>query len=409
MEQIFNSLKSLVDSHLGKAAQTLGENESHVSKASSGILAGLLTKLASKGSNSQVENALMDAGRANLLPHLNTVFGPKGDVEHESVGNRIFHSLMGDRSNEFTAAISKDSGMSPKNTGALIGMISTVLGAFLGGKLLNGNLSMSSLTSALDKEKSAFAGLLPGISSPLHVGGTQTTAKPAQRPAPASVPEKRKGGLAWLWWLLAAIILLLLLLFGLRSCKNKAKRLAEEARLKTEQVAEAAKTTVQSAANALTEFTLPNGVKISGPGNGTEARVIAFLNSDTYKNAKTDADLRNHWFEFKDVDFVRNSHTEFMNAAAAERHLSNIAEILKAWPTANIRIGGNADKSGNRIHNPGISEERAIWVDKLIDAKGIDPRRVTAEGFGDEHAVWPADATPAESASDRDIAFRFTK
>jgi outer membrane protein OmpA-like peptidoglycan-associated protein len=222
--------------------------------------------------------------------------------------------------------------------------------------------------------------------------------------------------MGWFWWLLAAIVLLLLLLFGMRSCKKRRAAAAEDLRLKTEQAAlnvQAASDSITTAATAataaLTAFTLPGGTTIDGPAEGTEAQMIAFLNSDTYKNAKTDADLKGHWFEFKDVDFVRNSHTEFMDAAAAERHLSNIAAILKAWPQAKIRIGGNADRSGNRIYNPGISEQRAARIDALLDSKGVDPQRTSIVGFGDEHAVWPATATPAESASDRDIAFRFTK
>lgn len=401
MEQIFNSCKSLIEPLLGRAAKTLGADESNVAKASQGILAGLLTKLAGKGSNPAVEHALGAGARANIVPHLATVFGTRGELEQEALGYKMFHSLYTDRTDDFTHSVANQYGLSKQNSYQLITMIATALAGFLGGKIADGRFSLASLADGLNKEKSSFAALVPALGA---------TAKAAVSDNVRGSAPKKKGGMGWLWWLLALILLILLLLFGLRSCKKHKLALVDEARLKTEQLAEKAKADAAKAARTLRtplELVLPNGVKINAFKGGMEDKMIAFLNSDTYKNAKTDDALRAHWFEFEDVDFVRGSADRFMDAAKTDIRLNNVAAILKAYPTANIRIGGNADKTGGEAYNMELSRERAIFIDRQLDKKGIDAHRISTEGFGDENAVWPASATAEESAKDRDIAFRF--
>jgi len=400
MEQIFNSLKALVDPLVAKAATTLEEREDKVSQAASGILPGLLAKLASKGSNPQVENAITDAARANILPHLSAVFGTKGEVEQESIGNKLYRALMGDKSNDFANAVSADSGLSKSSTNKLIGMISTAIAGFFGDKIKNGGYTLTGIIQQLNSEKGAFLGSLPaGVAAALGLTSASAT---------TGNPPKKKGGMGWLIWLLVAIALILLIIFGWRSCKNKsAKEVTQQIETKTEQVVENVKTTVQETVKSLTEFTLPNGVKIKAYKNGMEDKMIAFLNSDAYKNTKTDADLANKWFEFEEIDFARDSATEL--DAKADSHISNIAAILKAYPQAKIKIGGNADKSGNRLYNMEISKERASTIKSLLVKAGIAANRISTEGFGDEHAVWPADTSESKSSEDRDIAFRFTK
>ena len=399
MEQIFNSLKSLVDPLVGKAAATLGENESRVSQAASGILSGLLVRMMSKGSNPQVENAVGDAAKANILPHLSAVFGTKGEVEQESIGNKMFRALMGDKTQEFTDAVSRDSGLSKGNTTRLINMISTAVAGFFGDRVCKGD-SMANLQASLNNEKSSILAMLPaGVAGVLGYGS----------PAAKNNPPKKKGGMGWLIWLLAAIVLILLIIFGWRSCRDK--KVVENVTTRTEQVANnaanAVRNTADNVARTLSEFTLPNGVKIQAYKNGMEDKMIAFLNSNSYKNAKTDADLSKQWFEFEEIGFARDSSTELESSAT--RQLNNITAVLKAYPEAKIKIGGNADKSGNRLYNMEISKERANTIKSLLVKQGIAANRISTEGFGDEHATWPASASESQSAADRDIAFRFTK
>lgn len=411
MLQIYESLKALITPELSKAAGLLGEQTDKVSNASSGILSGILAKLFYKGNNPLTESVLREAGKSDLLGNLPALFSGSASADHESIATKLQHALLGDKTGDFTSAVAKESGISHNSASKLTGIISAVTAGFLGNKLHNGSLKMSDIIAELGHEKNRFMGLVPaGIKNLLGVNG-----KYSEQPE----PKKKKKGMGWLLWLLLAIVLLLLIVFGWRSCKNKTvgdtvnsavvatEQAAHSVSNAADNAAQSVKNAVNEAINTLKEFTLPNGLKFQAYTNGMEDKMIAFLNSDAYKNAKTDADLSSRWFEFEDVDFPRDKVTGLDEKAQAR--LSNITAILKAYPNAKIRIAGNADKSGNRIYNAEISKERADAVKAILVKNGIAANRIVTEGFGDEQASWPADASASQSASDRDIAFRFTK
>jgi len=417
MLQIYESLKALVAPELSKAASLLGESEEKVSNASSGILGGILASILKQGKNTQTDSVLKEAGKNNLLSDVSTVFSGRAGTGEESAGRKLLNSLFGGNANGFANAVAKDSGISEANAGKLTTMISTVVAGFLGRKLANGNLGASEMITELEREKNRFMGLIPvGVKNFLASDGkyteTQRIEPPVQYGRTPKQPEKKKGNWNWLIWLLLAIALILLIIFGWRSCKNKSvQETANAVVANTEQVvnntANAVKETAQDVTRKMKELTLPNGVKIQAYENGMEDKMIAFLNSNDYKNAKTDADLSKKWFEFEDIYFTRDSATEL--DANATPHLQNLAAILKAYPNARIKIGGNADKSGNRLYNMEISKERAGTIKNKLTGLGIASNRITTEGFGDEHASWPSDASASRAAEDRDIAFRFTK
>jgi outer membrane protein OmpA-like peptidoglycan-associated protein len=441
MAQIFNALKSLIDPELGKAAAALGEPESKISSASHTILGGLLARMASHGSRDGLSTALKMAGQSTILNDLPKIFAGKDTDCEENTTNNFLKILLGEKAGPFNSNIASASGIGRGNASRLTAMIGSAVSAFLGKQLHDGT-STTDLVKELDKEKSGFLSVIPasvgsalGLSAAHHETHHEAhhAAHPAAHPAahhetrhaarPATAntgkkkhtvhrmlteedekiyaPEKKKG-LGWLLWLLLAIVLLLLLIFGWRSCHRKriVAPVAAPVALVTPPVAPPV---------GLFELVLPDGVKLNVRHGGMEDKMVQFLLSDTYKNG-TDAELRNHWFEFEDVDFVRGSASEFMDKTTAETRLHNVAAILKAFPEADIRIGGFADKTGTPGYNLELSRQRAVFIDKHLDGHdGIDPHRMITEGFGEEYANFPATASAEEAASDRDIAFRFYK
>lgn len=452
MAQIFNALKSLIEPELGKISATLGESESKVSTASHAILGSLLAKVAGHGNNEGLISSMKMAGQSNILNDLGHIFSGK-DAGHETHTNGFLKTLLGEHADHFVSNVSAASGISLASAGRLTGMIGSTTSAFLGKKLHEGT-SPADLVKELDKEKESFLSAVPagvgaalGLPAVHHEATHHSQAHHAaamhsdkdhivhrfytgedkdQKGAPANkkkAPENKieaehkvgavpapvkKKGFGWLLWLLLLLVLLLLLLFGIRSCRKRhAVGFVETVAVETV-VPAAPAVTPPPATTAETGLTLPNGTMLNVTPGGMEMKMVEFLNSDLYKNA-TDADLKKHWFEFDEVDFVRGSPNEFMNKAASDVHLANIATILKAFPTARIRIGGHADKTGTSGYNKELSLARAIYIDRLLDDHGIEPQRMVTEGFGDEQAIFPATASAEESARDRDIAFRFTK
>lgn len=150
-----------------------------------------------------------------------------------------------------------------------------------------------------------------------------------------------------------------------------------------------------------------NGAKLKANKGGLEESMVAFLQKDGYKNAADDAVLKDTWYNFDQVNFKMGSSKELM--AGSEAQLQNLAQILKAYPDAKIKIGGYTDKTGDEAVNTKISQERADFIKSQLTSMGVGAQVLGAEGYGSKFAKVAATASDAERASDRKMAVRFSK
>ena len=65
--------------------------------------------------------------------------------------------------------------------------------------------------------------------------------------------------------------------------------------------------------------------------------------------------------------------------------LENVAAILEAYPTVEVKVGATADDVGDPIGDQKLSQQRAEQVRRELIGLGVAPRRVSAEGYGDQH------------------------
>lgn len=172
----------------------------------------------------------------------------------------------------------------------------------------------------------------------------------------------------------------------------------------TEQVSpkvDSAYKTVSEAAGSLGSFftfKLPSGTELSIPEFGVEKKFIAFIQDANQPVDKTT------WFTFDRLEFETGSA---VLKSSSQEQLQNVAQILKAFPQVNIKIGGYTDNTGNPDANLKLSENRAINTRNALVALGIDAKRMEAEGYGQEHPV--ADNATAEGRQkNRRIDFRVT-
>lgn len=67
----------------------------------------------------------------------------------------------------------------------------------------------------------------------------------------------------------------------------------------------------------------------------------------------------------------------------ATADLDELARLMTKYPEMTIAISSHTDSRGNEAYNLNLSKNRAKSVVEYLAKKGIDPKRVQAEGFGE--------------------------
>lgn len=147
------------------------------------------------------------------------------------------------------------------------------------------------------------------------------------------------------------------------------------------------------------------GLHLKAKKNGLEEQLAQFLGGDTFKNADENT-LKNKWFDFDNVNFKMGSATQLEVGA---EQIKNLAEILKKYPEAKIKIGGYTDKTGDEAVNKKISQDRANFIKAELAKLGVAGQVISAEGYGSEFAQVASETSDEERAKDRKMSIRFVK
>jgi OmpA-OmpF porin, OOP family len=81
--------------------------------------------------------------------------------------------------------------------------------------------------------------------------------------------------------------------------------------------------------------------------------------------------------------------------------VDDLAAILKAFPSAEVRLEGHTDNVGNPDANQRLSLERAETVRAALIAGGVEARRLDAVGFGQERPVTSNDTEDGRAKNRR--------
>ena len=87
----------------------------------------------------------------------------------------------------------------------------------------------------------------------------------------------------------------------------------------------------------------------------------------------------------------------------SQEQLENLAKILRAYPNVHVRIGGHTENQGDAAANLKLSQDRANSVMAQLVARGVDPWRLEARGYGEDH---PVAGNPTESPENRSITLQ---
>lgn len=408
---------------ISQAASQLGESESGISKAISGLLPAVVGGLANNADKPGVLDAITGASSSGILGNL------LGGSANNSLITTVLTAIFGDKIGGIVNAISTYSGVSNSSSSSLLNMVTGATLGSVGKYAADNNIGASGIKTLLQDQKGIVSSLLPaGLSlASLGVGnmfgGHDTDkVKVTSYDEPkvevsrggnthsTAVPSNNSdgGGSVWKW--LLPLLLLGVAGWFLWNNYNKDKKDEVVTTDNTEMVSDSASTMVNDSAammptKEVTDIDL-NGKMIKGYANGMEASMITFLKSDGYKNAD-DASLKDTWYDFDNVNFKIGSATEL--EPGSEGQVQNLAEILKVYPDAKIKIGGYTDKTGDAAKNKELSQKRADFIKAELGKLGVAAQVVGAEGYGSEFAKVPAEASNDERVADRKMAVRFTK
>ena len=119
-----------------------------------------------------------------------------------------------------------------------------------------------------------------------------------------------------------------------------------------------------------------------------------------YALERQEQDLKNMGYEtsrngnrvtayFPNDTLFATGSAELMPGAYSE--LQRVAGVINSDPTVSVIVEGHTDSDGTREYNQVLSERRANAVRTALISYGVDPRRITAYGYGEDRPLVPND------------------
>ncbi|MBK9487001.1 MAG: DUF937 domain-containing protein [Chitinophagaceae bacterium] len=426
---LIDSAKSLFTNEMvSKASSYLGESESGVAKAISGILPSVLGGLVNKASDNDgagvVAKMAQESHSSGILGNLEGFLGNDGgSLMNKGAG--ILSGLFGGKLDGLSGLISNFSGLKSSSVSSLMSMAAPAVLGMIGKHASNSNLGASGIASLLNSQKDNIAAAMPAglnLSSVLgNFGGNVTNmAKTATASATnyANQTSEKSGGAMKILLpllILAALAIAAVYLFG-KGCNKGTDVVADgndSLKTTTEQVTtEVKETTTAVTVGKLDSLTgnfvydlgktisidLPNGAgKLEVGENSTENKLFKFLSDP---NAAIDT-VKGNWFEFTNVKF-KTGGSEITEESMTQ--LKNMVAIAKGYPTAQFKLGGYTDNTGSAAGNIALSQKRADAVAATLVKLGAGAKSfMGAKGYGPE---WPVadNATGEGRAQNRRVA-----
>jgi OOP family OmpA-OmpF porin len=294
-------------------------------------------------------------------------------ADRTASSNFIQSLLFGNRESSVVDTLATQAGVSGTTARSLLSIATSLVMAYLGRMIRTEKLDASALASRLMAERESIASRLPaGMAKFFPTLGTmgrdRIAAERVSRVASDLRPRTAWAGVLPVMFVVLGAWALIALLDHPRE-RNDALNTREPGAVGT---------------SGVVNRELPGGVTLRFLPNGTEARLLLFIQG----GAPVTKDA---WFEFDRLNFETDSA---VIRADSRDQLGNVAAILKAYPAAQVKIGGYTDNSGNPAANMQLSQARAEAIRDALDRLGVEPSRVQAEGYGDQHPI--ADNNTAE-------------
>lgn len=393
---------------ISKASSLLGESESGISNAVSATIPTLLTGLIHKSNDSDAMENVMNLvteteSSESILTDLPSLLTTSSS-DSGGIGAKLLSLLFGPKSSSVTDLISGVGGIRNSSANALLMM----LGPMILGHFSKSGLSSSGLSNLLSSERNNILIEAPqGLSAVLGFAENDNMRDIKNTNDYVSKKNSSDRFPNWLLPLLLVGVGFLALYFFTKACNDEKVNDAKERAIDSLELSmdtldadiEDATIEFDKALGDFLKFKLPNGVEINAPEFGIEYRLTEWMNDKTKAVDKTT------WFNFDRLLFETGKATL---RPESQDQLDNIAVIMDAYPSMEIKLGGYTDNVGDPAANLKLSDERAKSVMAELIILGVEPARLAAEGYGEQHPI-ASNETEQGRAQNRRIAIRVTK
>ncbi len=305
-------------------------------------------------------------------------------------GEGLVSTLFGSQSDMVTDAVAQSGGMQKSSASRLLSLAAPIVMSVLGKVIATRGLDARGLTQMLSAERHSIVNALPpglartlGLEETVAAGASQAHER---EPAHAGSEPKREhrphqhrkrsfrpaliGGLA-----------ALALLFFLTRGRNR-----EEVQLEVPPAAER----IQEMPPAPVPQPQPEMPAMSQP-SGTLGELDSYLSNQTGGETP-----RN--FVLQGVTFESGSSKM---SPETETVLIAVADVMKAHPTAVIRIEGHTDSQGDAAASRKLSLERAQALKKALVRHGVTAEHVQTKGVGPDQPLASNDSEDGRAQNRR--------
>ena len=267
-----------------------------------------------------------------------------------SAGENLLLGLLGGNLGKVAGSIAGASGISSTGASALLSLIAPLFFGALGKEVSDRGLSGSGLSALLSSHRDTIQRLAPAsLASALGVSSMdRLCGAPAPVEAPMAYVEPTRSR-KWLWAL--PLLALLFLIPRARSCSRTPATTAR--------------------------ITLPCGTVLNVEPGSFNHQLASFMLKGS------DSELP------KDIVF---DHLNFDSATTrltpeSDPTVANLVAIMKCYPAMKVRLEGYTDSTGDPVANKQLSLNRANAISALLAQGGIDPSRISTDGWGDEKPI----------------------
>ena len=383
-----------------KVAAFIGEapvqTRSALTNAVSAVIAALQQQASTPRGSTELFGALPRGGfeGASIESLAGLVGSPGGLANLVKTGGPLVAALFGSRLSAISTWLAGSAGIGKSGADSLLSLATPLVLNLVGRQASStGSFNAASIAQLIKGQASALGANAPRGLAQALTDGAGGVARAGAAAAPVAIAgDQLEGG--WLKWVLPVLAMLLLGVLsvwwyayhapvGVTAAPGAATAPAPAPT--TPRVATAAAPTLAPAAvptsvpaAGLVKRIVCVGQEIEVAQDGVESKLLTFLDD------KTSVLSGNTWFSFDRLEFETDSAALKPSSRA---QLRNLVEIMKCYPSLELKIGGYTDNTGDAAHNLKLSQERADSTKAELIALGVASSRLAAEGYGEQFPV----------------------